>query len=498
MTPGGGTPITRRDALRAAGALAASGSVLPAGLANTAVALAKPSHRLRRPDSLPDPRRPAGTATERLPFDHIVVLMMENHSFDNYFGMLPRRGQRKADGFRFDAQGRPLNTNPVKHGYVYVYHAASEFQPKDVPGDWTETHKAVDHGHMDGFARTGVGALSTMTYWEEPDIPFYYSLARTFTLANRWFCSVPAPTFPNRRFLLAGTAYGNLTTDIDSLKDAPPPNGTTFDRLSHYGISWRNYFVDLPGTGVIPSIGEKHPSNLASFAQFLTDCRTGSLPAVSYVDPEFGATDELKAILSTLKIPPVTGLGEGLTTQGGDEENPQNIQYGESYAAQVINVVLLWRRTLLIWLYDEHGGYYDHVPPPAAIKPDKIAPRLQPGDTRDGYDRYGPRVPAVVVSPYSRPHAVSNAVCDHTSVLATIESKWNLPACTFRDANANTVAPFLNTRRPSFPEPPNLARPANPAASALHCSNADPQPPIHAGHPHTRRRSRGTPSGNYG
>ncbi len=187
-----------------------------------------------------------------------------------------------------------------------------------------------------------------------------------------------------------------------------------------------------------------------------------------------------------MKLPPVTGLGEGLATQGGDEENPQDIQYGEAFAAQMINAVLqspLWPRTLLVWLYDEHGGYYDHVPPPAAIKPDAVAPRLNAGDVVDGYDVYGPRVPAVVVSPYSRPHAVSNVVCDHTSVLATIEAKWNLPACTYRDANAATVAGFLDPSKLAFPEPPTLAAAADPLPGALRCSNADPMPVIHPGKP---------------
>ena len=135
---------------------------------------------------------------------------------------------------------------------------------------------------------------------------------------------------------------------------------------------------------------------------------------------------------------------------------------GERWAYSVVEAVLrspAWPRTLLIYLYDEHGGYYDHVPPPAAIRPDAIPPALAPGDAPGGYDSYGPRVPAVVVSPYSRPGAVSNVVCDHTSVLATIEAKWNLPALTYRDANAATVADFLDLRQAAFLSPPTLHAP---------------------------------------
>src|SRR5207253_3289081 len=120
------------------------------------------------------------------------------------------------------------------------------------------------------------------------------------------------------------------------------------------------------------------------------------------------------------------------------EEDPDDMYYGEIWAYQVVEAVLkspAWGRTLLIYTYDEHGGYYDHVPPPAAVPPDAIPPRLGPNDPRGGYDLYGPRVPAVVVSGYARPRAVTNVVHDHTSILATIEAKWNLPAMTHRDAN---------------------------------------------------------------
>ena len=115
------------------------------------------------------------------------------------------------------------------------------------------------------------------------------NLAATFTLANRWFCSAPCQTFPNRRFLMAGTAYGDIATDIQSLTDPPPPNGTIFDRLHAHGIGWRDYFTDLPYTAIIPSIVEGYPGNLATLDDFLDDCAKGTLPSVSFVDPEVGA-----------------------------------------------------------------------------------------------------------------------------------------------------------------------------------------------------------------
>src|SRR6202034_3650377 len=117
---------------------------------------------------------------------------------------------------------------------------------------------------------------------------------------------------------------------------------------------------------------------------------------------------------------------------------PQDMEPGEAWLRRVMKAVFgspKWDRTCLIYIYDEHGGYYDHVPPPSAIPPDGIPPQLQPGDPPGSYDIYGPRVPAIVVSPYSRPNGVTSVEHDYISVLATIEAKWNLPALTNRDAN---------------------------------------------------------------
>ncbi len=445
---------------------------------------------VRGPNSLPYPNLPAGVPTGSFPFDHIVVVMMENHSFDTYFGMLSRLGQPAADGFKFDGAGRPTNSNPLKNGYVLPFHAPSLCQPT-VDQSWNATHAQIDGGKMDGFARNHEGSMG---YYTNADIPFYYSLATTFTLANRWFCSTPCQTYPNRRFLMAGTAYGNITTDNQSLMDPPPPNGTIFDRLSQYGISWRNYFSDLPATGIIPSIPEKYPGNLAHIAQFYADCAAGSLPAVSFVDPEFGVASDVGGALPN--APGLTGTEGEVNAQGGDEETPQDIAFGENFVAQVVGAVLgspAWPRTLLVYTYDEHGGYYDHVPPPPAIAPDDIPPRLTPTDVKGGYDSYGPRVPAIVVSPYSKPHAVTNTVHDHTSILATIEAQWNLPALTYRDANATTLADFLNPASSALIDPPALAAPSSITASEANCQTADPTLAIHAyppGHKAAAKRHR--------
>ncbi len=483
---------TRRQVLRGASAasLVAGGLLFPR---STAYADARAAGLVRDPDSLPRPHLAPGTPDASMPFDHIVVLMMENHSFDNYFGMLPLRGQPLADGFTFDKAGRPVNSNPLKGGHVTTYRLQSTCQA-GVSQSWSSSHHQIDGGKMDGFA---ADHIASMGYYDEPDLPFYYSLAKTFTLANRWFCSTPCQTYPNRRFLYAGTAYGIISTDFGAILTAePPPNGTIFDRLSDAGVSWKSYFTDLPAVGIIPSNVEKHPLNFASSAQFITDALAGTLPAVSFVDPEFGALNEVgsnlrKALGSVGSLPPqvVSLIKNDVEAQGGDEETPQDVRIGELFVSQIVNAVLkspLWERTLLVWTYDEHGGYYDHVAPPAAIKPDAKAPMLGPKDPPGGYDLYGPRVPTVVVSPYSKPHAVTNVVHDHTSVLATIEKKWNLPALTARDANATDLMDFLDTSKMSFQQPPALAAAA--LVNPLTCSTAEPNVVIVDDEPVTVRR----------
>jgi phospholipase C len=414
---------------------------------STAATLVSPTRR-RPPGSLPDPRVPAGT--DLVPqIDHIVVVMQENHSFDNYFGMLGR-----GDGFTLDRRKQPINFNPdPKGGYVRSFHETDTCQPGGVTQTWNASHIQYGSGRNDAFVRSASGEWA-MAYFDDSDIPFYYSLGRTFPLCDRYFCSVLAQTYPNRRFLLAGTAFGLISTDTSSITE-DPPNGTIFDRLNAHGISWKSYASDISTLFIIASVPKKNPANITTIGQFFIDAAAGTLPAVSYVDSNI-----------------VTG----------DEEGPEDIQLGEAFVSSVVDAVMKgpgWSKTMLVWTYDEHGGYYDHVPPPSAIAPDNIAPRITvPPDQPGGYDRYGFRVPTVIVSPHGRRDFVSHTIYDHTSILKTIEHKWNLPAMTYRDANANDLLDCLDlTGRPAFLDPPHLAAPANPTGTS-HCPAVAPtQPP---------------------
>jgi phospholipase C len=463
------------------------------------------------PGTRPAPSLPIGT--DLLPqIEHIVVLMMENHSYDNYLGMLQGRGE----GFPLGADGEPEVFNPGPDGVpIRAHHLPATVQHPQVPSQsWHACHLQWDAGTCKGFVASTQNVLPdaesppdpesdaaiSMGYWSEDDLPFYYGLARVFPLADHWFSSCLGPTFPNRRFLIAGTAHGLIDDLPFDLLDSPPA-GTIFDMLTRHEISWANYHAvpgdksavrryahhkrrvarrrllrmarslravtegvqkDLQFTANVYPLGiARYMLHVRSTDQFFADADNGTLPAFSIVDPDFDVYSE---------------------------ENPQDIRKGESFAAEVINRVMRgkgWPRTVLIWVYDEHGGYHDHVPPPAAVPPDDVEGRSLIGSPSRlhnllqfffprmvhnaenmaqgprSYDRYGFRVPAVIMSPYARPDYVLSEVLDHTSVLKLLEEKWNLPALTARDAAAASPLGALDLMRPpAFLEPPSLPEPS--------------------------------------
>jgi phospholipase C len=377
--------------------------------------------------------------------------MMENHSYDNYLGMLRRPG---ADGFRIGRNGLPVNTNPYADGDVqHAFRMPTHCQTTSVTQEWVASHEQYEGGAMNGFVTTG--GAEAMGYWDSSDLPFYYSLASTFPLADRYFCSVLGQTYPNRRYLFAATSLG-MVDDVVAEVSAVPPNGTIFDRLNLLGLSWLDYYSDTPSTLLYPDIVTGNPGKIVSVSRFFTDAAAGTLPAFSLVEPRYTQTSE---------------------------EDPQDIARGEAFAASVVNAVMTgpdWGSTLLVWTYDEHGGYYDHVPPPRAIPPDAIGPLVPADEAYDGFGRYGFRVPAVVVSPFARRGHVSHTVYDHTSICALVEHKWNMPAMTYRDANADPMLGMLDLTRRDFAEPPRLASPVlttDPSVTGCETSGAGTIPP---------------------
>jgi phospholipase C len=425
----------------------------------------------RLPGSLPFPERPAGMlhpdlVPELANIDHIIIVMMENHSFDNYFGMLPHRNPqlaRRVDGFaQLAADGRPTNANSDARGNVFrCFPMPNGCQLSGNPSQtWDASHASFAGGAMNGFA--AASGQVAMGYWDQRILPFYYSLASTFPVCDRYFSSTLCQTYPNRVFMMAATAAGLTTTDTPP-PTVKPPNGHIFDALEAHGISWGCFFTDVPTPGL--------------FGASYVSSRSGK----NLFGPSGSPNNTITAFQGAVagnRLPAVTLVEGGY--RYSSEENPQDVQTGQAFVSGVMRALFaspaVWSKSLLIHTYDEGGGYYDHVPPPAAVSPgDGTHPTLKPGQSSygDDYTRLGFRVPTVVVSPWAKSGFTSHTVYDHTSILATIQRRWNLPALTRRDANAMPLSDCLVASGPApFATPPPLVSPP-PATEqdSRNCSN---------------------------
>ncbi|HEX3607960.1 MAG TPA: alkaline phosphatase family protein [Candidatus Dormibacteraeota bacterium] len=411
----------------------------------------------RLPGSLPFPQRPAGMlhpdlTPELANIDHIIIVMMENHSFDNYFGMLPHHVPGLAgrvDGWpQLAADGRPAAYNQDANGASYrAFPMPNACQMPDghPTQSWDASHLSQNNGAMTGFVRAS-GQVA-MGYWDQRILPFYYSLASNFPVCDRYFSSTLCQTYPNRVFMMAATAAGLTTTDTPP-PTVTPPRGHIFQVLEGHGISWGCFYTDIPTPGLFGSsfVSAHAGKNLFgpsgspnnTVAAFMAAVAGNSLPAVTLVEGGY---------------------------RYSSEENPQDVQTGEFFVAGVINALFsvpsVWAKSLLIFTYDEGGGYYDHVPPPAAVSPgDGTHPNLKPGQPNygDDYTLLGFRVPTVIVSPWAKPGFTSHTVYDHASILATIQRRWNLPALTQRDAHAAPLSDCLVASGAApFATPPKLA-----------------------------------------
>lgn len=430
--------------------------------------------------------------------NHIIIVMQENHSYDNYLGALayaPGSPYHNSSDACLATDHNCVaglsctvnvaggltctNSNLDNNGSTVVaFREPSRCVQPDLDHTWVGTHREGNFSNPNGTLRTflsdgfvrvndlapqldkGVESPTddaTMGYYDQTDLPFYYDLAEKFAIGDRYFASVLGPTFPNRSYLMAATSFGHLTSH-----DAfPPPNGykpitgTIFDLLNKFGVSWADYFQDVPQAGSFLQ-NDPHFLPLATFlAQAAGVPGAGPLPAVSFVDPAFGPPTE------------------------NDEHPPTDIQRGQAYVSRVVNAVRngpFWKDSILFISYDEHGGFYDHVKPPAApqadaLTPDGIAPGQcedlsnppfseQPGggaecstnpvSTTDttvinaealcpalaadpagpypsecaNFNQLGVRVPLIAVSPFSKSSYVSHTAGDHTSLLALIEQRF--------------------------------------------------------------------------
>ena len=389
---------------------------------------------------------------------HIVVLMQENRSEDHYFGQLSAQGQPAATPEPANASN-PNPTNPSGPP-ITAFHKTNYCEVADLNHSWNGTHQEWDNGAMDGFTAANVVSADptgsrTMGYYDKRDLPFYYDMYSKFAIGDHYFASALTQTFPNRFFLLAGTSFGHIRNDL------APPDGftqrTIFNLLDEASppISWKIYYSSVPFAYEFSYVRNQHPDHAVPISQYYADAAAGTLPQVAFVDPIF----------------------LGPTNVENDEHPSSNIQVGQKFVSDVTHALFTspnWASSALFLTYDEHGGFYDHVAPPAAPVPDGIAPMLQAGDTPGAFDRYGIRVPVAVISPFAKSHFVSHTVNDHTSILHFIETRFHLPALTNRDGSANPMLEFFDFKGAPFKTPPTLAQAVIDPAQFAACSTAPP------------------------
>lgn len=385
--------------------------------------------------------------------DHIVVLMMENRSFDHMLGYLSLEGGRgDVDGLT----GEESNSHKGK-SYGPRHLEQTRFPQSHDPG---HTGAAVARQLADnngGFVAEyaervgGEDAPLVMGYYNAGDLPIYDHLAREFAVCDRWFASVPGATWPNRLYAMTGGADGSH----DNRKPVPFYDRVAFTRYLDAvepAASWRWYSFD---PALLRMVDEEyrpfgHDENFAPFDKrspferknFLDDAREGRLPSVAWIDPNF-------VDFNVFLGPPGSN----------DDHPPSDVMAGQELVLRLYEALRQspqWSKTMLVITYDEHGGFYDHVPPPEAL------------DDDPAFRRYGPRVPALVVSPFVEPEAVAatdvdgtpvKTVFDHASIIKTILVRFcqqpdgRIPNMGKRVTEANHLGGLL-TRADPRPGPP--------------------------------------------
>jgi len=378
--------------------------------------------------SLPASANPSTDRGVRGRIQHIVVVMMENRSFDHLLGWHPT-----ADGIQAGLQYTDESHTAFTHALAPDYMGCGFNDPDH---SFAGSRTSYDDGAMDGFLRAGDNDEYAIGYYVEEDRPFLSALARNYTTMDRYFASILSETFPNRFFLHAAQTdrLGN-SNDLSTLP-------TIWDRLADAGVSGRYYYSDAP---FLLLWGTKYAAITAPYAQFLADAAAGTLPAVSFVDPRF--------------------LVEELGTCNSDHPHC-DIRAGDAFLAEAFHAVASgpdWAGTVFVVTYDEGGGFFDHVAPPRAAAANDVDPDVVRGKTLLGF-----RVPAIIASPWSKGDPdhprVNSTVYDHTSVLKLIEWRWHLPPLTARDASddvGNLVDALAYGR--FDPTVPDLPMPPEPA-----------------------------------
>ncbi|HZE24751.1 MAG TPA: alkaline phosphatase family protein, partial [Blattabacteriaceae bacterium] len=384
---------------------------------------------------------------------HIIVMLQENRSFDSYFSALGVYASAKFPGYQINAGYDPNVILPLFGGGTgHLFHEPT-VRTDNLSPAWNESHFDVDQQtdgtfRMDRFALTSHSVssptdqkgLRALGQYDQTDIPYYYELATQFTTSDSFHSSLLANTVPNRQYMFCATSQGRIF---------PSPAGhdpwtcpTIFSSLQNAGVNWIYYNKD----GIVLANFDDYVNNAAIrgranhniqeyFATLAKPTADDDLPSFVWIDSASG--------------------GSGL-----DEHPDANIQKGAAYVKTIIDALMnspAWHDSIFILAYDEGGGLYDHVPPFTVVAPDATPPQLGPSDLPGDFTLSGFRVPIIVVSPFAKPHFVSHTNRELTSILKLVETRFNLPPLTARDAAADDMTEFFDfVNPPAFLTPPTL------------------------------------------
>jgi phospholipase C len=427
------------------------------------------------------------------PIKHVVVLMLENRSFDQMLGSVPNvNGVDPANpginylngtGYKQRANAKTIIDPDPKHMYPNVRLQLESGNGKFVYDYWCEyksgmwKYLSLKHWWkllsaqldpsdiMDYFPNNGRGRLQAL-----------HTLAENFTVCDRWFSSVPGPTWPNRFFVHSGTSLGYVC-----MPEAPwfvdhlhwYKQETIYRRLSQKNVRWNIYYHDIPQSLVLTDLWSFR-RNFQPIGAFFKQAKgqASDFPQYCFIEPRYGYGIVGKAFASLKPFASyrVRNLKPDLTKLPNDDHPPHDVDQGQALIADVYTALMsnkeLWNSTLLIILYDEHGGFYDHYQalpvaiPPDASKPEKLRYKYPCGKSdilECRFDYLGVRVPAVLVSPWVKRGHVCSTPLDHTSILKYVSDKWlgHEPYLTQRVAGAHSITPCLEGGPgPEVPSPP--------------------------------------------
>ncbi len=394
---------------------------------------------------------------------HIIVMLQENRSFDSYFAQLGNYVTTKHPeiaGYSINAGYDPNIVLPlITSGDTgHLFHEPT-VRTENLTPSWDESHFDIDQQKdgsfkMDNFARTTHSVphafdndgLRALGFYDSTDLPYYYELAAQFATSDSFHSPLLANTQPNREFMFCATSQGRIFPSPGG--HAPWTCPTIFSELQNAGVNWIYYNKD----GIF----------LANFADYVNN------PAI-----QGRANHNISQFFTTLAsptadqdLPSFVWIDSGSGGSGLDEHPDNNIQQGAAFVKTIIDALMkspAWADSIFILAYDEGGGLYDHVPPFTVVAPDNNPPQLGPSDLPGDFTLSGIRVPMIVISPFVKPHFVSHVNRDSTSILKLIETRFNLPALTARDAAGDDMTEFFDFINPPFwlTPPPLPAQPTN-------------------------------------